>query len=41
VTAFPKKDFEELKAEWEGPNGCGSPGFDKDAHIKKAEARKL
>jgi len=41
VTAFLAKDFEELKAEWEGPNGHGSSGFDVDAHMKKAEARKL
>ena len=41
VTALPIKDWEELKAEWHGPGGYGSPGFDADAHLEKAEARKV
>jgi hypothetical protein len=39
VRALPNKDWEELKAEWEGPNGYGSPGFDVDAHMKIRESR--
>lgn len=39
VTALPDRDWEELKAEWDGPNGHGSPGFDIDVHFKKHESR--
>jgi hypothetical protein len=35
VTAFREENFEELKAEWEGPNGHESPGFDQEAHNRK------
>ena len=41
VTALADKDWEELKAEWEGPHGHGSPGFDIGAHIKKRDARTI
>ena len=41
VTALPSKDFEELKAEWEGPDGYGSPGFDVDAHFSKRDAKTI
>jgi len=37
VTALPGIDFEELKAEWEGPDGYGSAGFDVDAHMRKRD----
>jgi len=41
ITAFPDKDWEELKAEWEGPNGYGSPGFDLEAHNEKRDSRMI
>ena len=41
VTAFPVRDWEGLKAEWHGPNGSCSPDFDVDAHLERAEARKV
>ncbi len=41
VTALPDKDWEELKAEWEGPNGYASPAFDIDGHIKKRDSRTI
>jgi hypothetical protein len=41
VTALPDKDWEELKTEWEGPNGHGSPGFDADAHLEKRNSRTI
>jgi tetratricopeptide (TPR) repeat protein len=39
VTALRDEDWEELKAEWEGPNGYGAPGFDEAAHLQKRDAR--
>jgi hypothetical protein len=41
VTAFHERDWNELKAEWEGPDGYLSPGFDKKAHVKKRAERQL
>lgn len=41
VTAFPDKDWEELKTEWEGPNGYESPNFNLAAHQRKRAERKL
>ena len=41
VTAFTESDWEELKAEWEGPDGFGSPHFDVVAHNKKRNARMI
>ena len=38
ITALPDADFEELKAEWEGPHGYSSPSFDQDVHMRKREA---
>lgn len=39
VTALPARDWNELKAEWEGPGGYGSSGFDEQGHIAKRDAR--
>lgn len=39
VTALHDRDWNELKAEWEGPGGHGSPGFDEEAHLRKRLAR--
>ena len=39
VTAFPDKDWEELKAEWEGSTGHRSPTFDQAAHDQKRKQR--
>lgn len=41
VTAFPDAAWEALKAEWDGPEGFGSPGFDADAHERRREAAKI
>lgn len=41
ITALPDNDFEELKAEWEGPEGFRNPNFDNEAHEKKREERTL
>lgn len=41
VTAFPDKDWEELRLEFEGPRGARSPGFDMAAHRLKREAKKI
>ncbi|WP_447736062.1 hypothetical protein [Rhodanobacter soli] len=35
VTAFPDKDWEKLRIEWEGPAGHRSPTFDQAAHEQK------
>ena len=35
VTAFLDKDWEELKVEYEGPKGYGTPWFDEHAHEVK------
>lgn len=39
ITAFPDRDWYELKAEWEGPKGYGHPDFDLEAHEKKRQER--
>jgi hypothetical protein len=39
VTAFREEDFEELKAEWEGPHGYESHGFDQELHNRKRAER--
>jgi len=39
ITAFPEKDWEELKAEFEGPQGYGHPGFDCEAHERKRQEK--
>lgn len=41
VTAFPDKDWEELRAEWEGANTAVSDHFNFEAHQQKREARQL
>ena len=41
ISAFPEKDWEELKAEYEGPNGYGNPNFDLEAHEKKRQQRMI
>jgi hypothetical protein len=38
VTALHDKHQGELKAIWEGPNGFGSPGFNKEEHFRKHDA---
>lgn len=39
VTAFKESDWEELKAEFEGPYGYGNHAFDAEAHEKKRLAK--
>jgi hypothetical protein len=41
ITALPDKDWNELKAEWEGPSGFNSNGFDIEAHLKKKDDRRI
>ena len=41
VTAFPNKDWEELKAERDGPNGYGGIQFDFEGHCKKRQERQV
>lgn len=38
ITALPSKTWDALKAEWEGPHGIASPGFDKQDHIRRRDA---
>lgn len=38
ITALPDDVFEDLKAEWEGPNGFQSPDFDHEDHIRRRDA---
>ena len=39
IRAFPVKDWEELKADYEGPTGAASPCFDHEAHEMKRQER--
>lgn len=39
ITAFPHKDWEELKAEFEGPQGYGHPEFNDEAHERKRQEK--
>lgn len=41
VMALPDKDWFELKEEWEGPNGFGTPEFDVDAHNRKRDSKSI
>ena len=41
ISAFPEKDWEELKAEYEGPKGYGNQNFDLEAHEKKRQQRMI
>ena len=39
ITAFPDKDWDELKAEFDGPQGYGHPDFDAEAHERKRQMK--
>lgn len=39
VFAFYELDWDELKAEYEGPNGVASSAFDADAHARKRDQK--
>jgi hypothetical protein len=39
ITAFSDKDWEELKTEFEGPQGDGNPEFDAEAHERKRQEK--
>jgi hypothetical protein len=39
ITAFRDNDWEELKAEFEGPQGYGTPGFNAEAHEMKRQEK--
>ena len=39
ITAFPCNDWEELKAEFEGPRGHDTSGFDEEAHERKRQKK--
>lgn len=39
ITAYPDKNWEELKAEFEGPQGYGHPEFDSEAHERKRQEK--
>lgn len=41
VTALLNQDWDELKAEWEGPDGYGSDAFDLDGHLSKRADRTI
>jgi len=41
ITAFPENDWEELRAEWEGPQGYGNPEFDIEAHERKNQEKMM
>ena len=41
ITAFRDNDWEELKAEYEGPQGYRNPNFDKEAHERKCQEKML
>jgi len=41
VTALLDRDWDELKAEWEGPNGYGSDSFDLEGHLSKRADRTI
>lgn len=41
VSALELEDWKELKAEWTGSNGHGSPGFGPEAHWKKREGKRI
>ena len=41
ITALPENDWEELKAEFEGPQGHGTPGFDEEVHERKRQEKML
>jgi hypothetical protein len=41
ITAFRDKDWEELKTEFDGPQGYGHPQFDIQVHERKRQKRML
>lgn len=41
VYAFSDADWMKLKAEFEGPNGFGTPGFSDDGHARKRKEMQL
>jgi len=41
ISAVPDADWEELKAEYEGPRGYGTLGFDEDAHERRRQEKTL
>lgn len=41
ITAFSENDWEELKAEFGGPQGYGTPSFDAEAHEKKHQEKMM
>lgn len=41
ITAFSENDWEELKAEFGGPQGYGTPSFDAEAHEKKRQEKMM
>lgn len=41
VTAFRDADWDALKAEFEGPHGFGTPGFDEAAHENKRREKMI
>jgi len=41
VTAFRDNDWEDLKAEFEGPRGYGHPDFDAEAHERKHQEKMM
>ena len=41
VTALLDRDWDELKAEWEGPDGYGSDAFDLEGHLSKRADRTI
>lgn len=41
ITAFTDADWEELREEYQGPNGHGSPNFDLEMHEKKRSEKMI
>ena len=41
ITAFTEADWEELRTEYEGPNGYGTLGFDAEAHERKRQTKMI
>ena len=41
VTAFPQADWQELRTEYEGTDGHGTPGFDAKKHERKRQEKMI
>lgn len=41
ITALPENDWEELRAEFEGPQGHWTPDFDEEVHERKRQEKML